>query len=182
MPYCQARRNSSNISPCRASTLLNMTKKNIVVLAISFLAVAAVYYYLYRDSFRKPHIQISHTFRPSAYALMHQNPANPSDDPPEYVIFGMEHEYRLTSIKVVSIPELQTNKYAHPVWEMISDSNSVPTRTFTYGRRIRGMHPTVKGAKADPLESNVPYRLFVEAGKITGQHDFTITEENHLAQ
>src|ERR1700757_3815132 len=173
MPVTPALCDYSNISPYRASTLLNMTKKNIIVLAVSFLAVVAVYYYLYRDSFRKVHIQLSHTFRPSAYALMHRAPGNTDEEPPEYVIFVMEHEYKLTSVKVVSIPELTTNKYAHPVWELISDSNSIPTRTFTYGKRISGMHPTVKGAKAEPLDMNVPYRLFVESGKISGQHDFT---------
>jgi hypothetical protein len=159
-----------------------MSKKNIILLAVSFLAVAAFYYYIYKDSFHKAHIQLSHTFRSSAWALAHRDPNASTDDPVKTVIFGMERDYQLTSVKIISVPELETNKYAHPIWELISDSNSVPTRAFTYGMRIRGMHPPVKGAQPAALDLNVPYRLFVEAGKMKGEHDFTITPENHVAQ
>jgi hypothetical protein len=153
-----------------------MSKKNAIVLAVSFLAVAAFYLYLYRDSFHKPHIQISHTFRPSAWALSH--PPGTDDEPVRTVMFGMEHDYRLTSIKVLVLSDLETNKYSHPIWDMISDSNSAPTRAFAYGGHIKGMHPSVKGAKPAELDLNVPYRLIVQAGNINGQHDFTLTEDN----
>lgn len=156
-----------------------MTKKNIITLAVSFLAVAAVYYYMYRDYFRKPHIQLSHTFRETPYTRR-RTPAG--EEPAKAVIFGLNGQYRLTSIKVVSVPELQTNKYPHPVWELTSDSNSIPTKVFVYGIPIRGMHPKVKGAKADELDPNIPYRLFVAAGNLKGEHDFRITPEGQPAQ
>jgi len=158
-----------------------MSKKNIIVLTVTFLAVAGFYCYLYRDSFRKGNIQITHTIRPRPYALMHRQPnAVPSDDI-NMITFRLDQPYKLTAIKVVAIPELETNKYAHPVWELTSDSNSVAIPAFAYGMRIRGMRPAVKGAQPAQLTTNVPYRLFVKAGSVTGEHDFTITEENRLA-
>jgi hypothetical protein len=35
------------------------------------------------------------------------------------------------------------------------------------------MRPAVKGATPDPLEPGVKYRLFIEAGKLKAEHDFT---------
>lgn len=152
-----------------------MSKKNFIVLAASFLAVAAFYFYLYRDSFHKEHIQISHTIRPTTWALTHPNDS--SDQPTRSVSFGFEHSYKLTSVKVLVVAELETNKYAHPVWDLISESNSVPMKGIVYGMHIRGMHPSVKGARPAELASNVPYRLIVEAGNMTGEHDFTLTDD-----
>ena len=54
----------------------------------------------------------------------------------------------------------------------MSDSNSVPTKDFAYGAPIKGMHPAVKEATADPLEAGVPYRLVIEAGAVKVEHDF----------
>jgi hypothetical protein len=157
-----------------------MSKKNFIVLAVTFLAVAGFYFYLYRDSFRKENIQISHTIRPQARALV--RPAAGQDDAINVITFRLGRDYRLTSVKVIPVPELQTNQYAHPVWELLSDSNSIPLQAFSYGMHIRGMHPAVKGEQPSALAFNTPYRLFVEAGPIKGQHDFTVTEESHLAQ
>ena len=157
-----------------------MSKKNIIVLTVTFLAVAGLYFYLYRDSFRKENIQISHTIRPTERALTH--PAAGEDTPINVITFRLGRDYRLTSVKVIPVPELETNQYAHPVWELLSDSNSAPLQAFSYGMHIRGMHPAVKGAQPGTLALNTPYRLFVEAGPIKGQHDFTVTGENRLAQ
>jgi hypothetical protein len=159
-----------------------MTKKNTILLAAVFLAVAALYFYLYKDSFRKAGIQISHTIRPNPAALMRRSPDAAAGDNNNMITFRLDRAYKLTEVKVVSIPELATNKYAHPLWELTSDSNSVATPAFAYGMRIRGMHPAVKGAVPSPLLPNVPYRLFLQAGSITGEHDFAITEENHISQ
>jgi len=159
-----------------------MSKKNSVILAVTFLAVAGFYLYLYSDSFRKENIQISHTIRPNSRALTHPAANAGEDDPINVITFRLGHDYRLTSVKVVSVPELETNQYAHPLWELVSDSNSVPLQSFSYGMRIRGMHPSVKGERAAALAFNTPYRLMIEAGRLKGQHDFTVTEENRLAQ
>ena len=39
---------------------------------------------------------------------------------------------------------------------------------------LRGLKPAVVGVRPQPLETNVTYRLFVEAGKIKGEHDFKL--------
>ena len=78
----------------------------------------------------------------------------------------------MTCVKVIPLSEIQTNKYPHPIWHLVSDSNSVPTKDFSYGASIAGMHPAVREALPDPLEPGVNYRLIVEAGLFKGQHDF----------
>ena len=154
-----------------------MSKKNILILSIAAIAVGGVYFYLFKDYFRRPVIQISHTIRPSMAALFHKGKSAVTvDEGSDDVIFGLNGDYKLTSIKIVSETELLTNKFAHPLWEMVSDSNSVPIRVFAYGMHIRGMHPTVKGAVATALTNNTPYHLFVEAGRLKGEHTFTIPE------
>jgi hypothetical protein len=160
-----------------------MSKKNVLLLAACFLAVAGFYFYLYKDSFGKPVIQISHTIRPKGWSPRRRiTPASPDQEATDVVTFRLGGEYKLTSIKVISIPELTTNKYAEPVWELASDSNSVPTQAFSYGLRIRGMHPRVKGQQPVPLAPNTPYRLFVQAGYLRGEHDFTIKEDTIASQ
>ena len=89
------------------------------------------------------------------------------------VKFTLSRRYQLTSIKVVSVTALESNKYASPVWELKSDSNSVPIEFFNYGQGIRGMKPAIKGARAEPLDHGAKYRLFVQAGSLKAQHDFT---------
>jgi hypothetical protein len=156
-----------------------MTKKELATVALIVLIVASFFAYLYRDSFRKPVIQIFHTFRPRS-ATRTRRPPDAPDGQIKSLIFGMGADYKLTSVKVISLNELATNKYAHPVWELSSDSNSVPLKAFSYGSPISGMHPAVKNAAPDPLLPNVPYRLLIEAGSLKGQHDFTITDDNQL--
>jgi hypothetical protein len=55
---------------------------------------------------------------------------------------------------------------------LLSDSNSLPIKDFTYGMRIPGMRPAFKGTAPDPLEPGIKYRLLVEAGKQKIAHDF----------
>ena len=90
------------------------------------------------------------------------------------VAFGIDRECKLTDVKVLAVAELATNKYALPVWHLVSDSNSIPVKGFNYGEHIRGMRPQIKGARPDALESNATYRLLVQAKGQKGQHDFKI--------
>lgn len=90
------------------------------------------------------------------------------------VNFDLGYAYRLTSLKVVSVSALESNKYALASWELKSDSNSVPIKMFSYGERIRGMKPIVSNATPEPLTPGATYRLLVEAGSQKAQHDFTI--------
>ena len=80
------------------------------------------------------------------------------------------------SLKVIPLSDIQTNKYPHPIWQLVSDSNSVPVKDLVYGMRIQGMRPAVQGASADPLEPGVSYRLLIEANGLKAEHDFTPEE------
>ncbi|MDB6125625.1 MAG: hypothetical protein JWQ71_4618 [Pedosphaera sp.] len=151
-----------------------MTKKNIIVLTIAFLAVAGIYFYLYKDYFTTPNIQILHTIRPKPT----RGPA--TGEAQEVIAFGLGREYKLTSIKVVPTLAMETNKYPHPVWELTSKSNSVPLKAFIYGGKIKGMHPPVQGSQPEPLVPNIPYTLLVEAGSVKGEHHFKISEDSRV--
>jgi hypothetical protein len=90
------------------------------------------------------------------------------------VNFSLGTAYQLTDVKVVSVSALASNKYALPAWELKSDSNSAPTKIFSYGQRIHGMKPTVSNARPDPLIPGESYRLFVEAGNHKAEYDFKL--------
>jgi hypothetical protein len=147
-----------------------MTKKNWLLLALA-LGLGVIYVRYFTGWFRPPTIHIAHTSR---NLRSRAQPANAS--PP--LNFGLNQQYRLTEITVVPLAIWQTNPSVSPVWHLISDSNSVPVRVFSYGQGIRGMKPAVAGSRAQPLETNVAYRLFVIAGKAKGQHDFKVNPGN----
>ena|SRR5688572_20663361 len=148
-----------------------MSKTKIILVVFSIIALVAFSFYLNRDSFASETIQISHRVSPWLKSPRTKR-ASDLGDP---VTFTLSGYYRLTSLKVVFASEIETNKYAHPIWELKSESNSVPTSSFVYGSGIRGMHPAVKGARPDPLVPGVQYRLLVTTDKDKpAQHDFCI--------
>lgn len=112
-------------------------------------------------------IHFSNWFKPKALLIAHNERFGS-------VNFTLGNPYRLTSIKVVSVSALESNKYALPVWELKSDSNSVPVKLFSYGEHIRGMKPPVSNARPEPLVPGETYRLFVDTGSLKAQHDFTL--------
>ena len=144
-----------------------MQKKTLTQLAI-LLVLAAVYVIFFSGWFRSQPLVIHSYARVSSYAMRSRRPAPPQ------LIFGFEDKMRLTEVKAVSLADLATNANPPPVWHLISDSNSLPVDSFRYGQTLRGMRPAVTGARAMMLESNQVYRLFVRAGKLRGQHDFTL--------
>ena len=150
-----------------------MTTKSIV-LTLIVIALAGFYVYM-SDWFTKPTIQIIYTRRAGTVSRI------PRDDNAEVypVSFSFNKKYRVTSAKVVSASEFATNKYAHPLWHVISDSNSLPTKVLIYGTTPRGMKPEVPGAKPQPLQPNVNYLLFVEAREASGKIDFQTSEVVH---
>jgi len=146
-----------------------MTRKNWMLIALAAL-LGGISLYLNKDWFGKDSIQISHRCRPGSIGLSGRG--RPDDSLVNPVLFLCNHRLKFTSIKVIPVSDIETNKYPHPIWYLVSDSNSVPTKTFYYGLRIKGMRPDVKGAIPDPLEPGVPYRLLVQAGSFKGEHDF----------
>jgi hypothetical protein len=143
-----------------------MTKKNLLLIFL-VLGLAVVYAVWFTNWFRPVTVRISHTSRESRINLRRGN-MQPS------LIFRVSPQMRFTDVKVVSLADYETNKNVVPVWHLVSESNSIPVQDFTYGEFIRGMHPAFKGVRAEPLQTNVTYRLFVASGKMTGQHDFEL--------
>lgn len=149
-----------------------MKKQQLLLLAVG-LALAGLFLYINQDWFSRNKIRIYHRNAPArALGPRRGRPANAA--PPPSIFFGFDRKLTLTSIKVIPVGDIETNKYPHPIWEMISDSNSVPTAGFVYGMNVPGMKPAVKGATADPLEPGVKYRLIIETGPLKAEHDFTI--------
>jgi hypothetical protein len=147
-----------------------MTRKNCILIALALL-LGAFSLYLNRDWFAKDTIQIfsrSLPPRPMPGGRKRPEPA-PAVNP---ITFGFTRSLKLTELKVVPVSDIETNKYPHPIWHLVSDSNSVPVRELSYGIPIRGMRPSVKGATAYPLDPGAKYRLFVESPGFKGEHDF----------
>jgi hypothetical protein len=142
-----------------------MEKKNTLLVAV-LLVLVSVYLIFFTDWFRPRVIKLFYTTRQIEYYR-----ARP--DLP-YVLFGLEGSYRLTEVKVMSLDDLKGNPGAQPQWHLIGKPSSVPIKMFTYGERIHGMKPAMKGEDAAALATNEVYRLFVAAGRAKGQIDFKI--------
>jgi len=91
------------------------------------------------------------------------------------MMFDFDRKLAFTSIEIYPVSELETNAdLPHPAWHLVGGTNPIPTKGFIYDENpaTLGMRPAVEGVEADPLESGVKYRLFIEAGKIKAQRDF----------
>jgi hypothetical protein len=144
-----------------------MTTKYWLLLGLAVL-LGGFSLYLNKDWFAADNIQLMHRSRPARGAFARRND-NPLIDP---LSFWFDRKVKLTSLKVIPVFDIETNRYPQAVWSLISDSNSLPIKEFTYGMRIPGMRPALSGSNPDPLEPGVKYRLFVEVGKQKVQHDF----------
>jgi hypothetical protein len=148
-----------------------MTKSTVLLIVI-LVAMAGAYAYWFTDWFRPATIQILAQVRPSRAV----KPGAPGYAATYPVSFAFDRKLELTELKVVSVEDEATNKFPHSLWHMISDSNSVPTKAILYGQWLRGMKSKVPRARAEPLEPDVKYRLYVAAGKYKGQIDFRTAE------
>lgn len=147
-----------------------MEKKQWLLLAV-FVLLAAIYIFAFTNWGRHPAMQISHT------AISQFNRVGPhvraGNLNTAIMSFNLDRPYRFTEIKVVRLADWQTNKSSLPLWHLVSDSNSVPTKRFYYGLAIGGMKSVVPNTWAKPLETNVTYRLFLTTGSVKGQDDFS---------
>jgi hypothetical protein len=150
-----------------------MTRKIWLLIAVAIL-LGAFSIYLNKDWFAKDNIQIYHRSRPARVLALRRKRVQ-DDSLVDPIVFGFDRQLKLTSLKVIPTSDIQTNKFPHPIWHLISESNSVPTKDFTYGASIKGMHSAVKGATPDLLEPGVAYRLYIETGTIKKEHDFVPT-------
>ena len=158
-----------------------MTKKQLVLVLVVLVALIAYVRY-FTDWFTPDSIQIVHTLRGPMPSKRPRARGADENQNVNTVAFSLNGKFELTEVKVVSVTELATNKYAHAVWHLITDSNSVPKKGFVYGESIQGMRLKMAGVRAEPLEPGVPYRLMLTAGDIKGEHDFKTTERAHASQ
>ena len=147
-----------------------MTRKQWLLIALAVL-LGGISFYLNKDWFAKDDIQIFHRSRPGGAGFF-RRAKRPDTAAVNPVFFTFDRKLKLTSLKVIPVKEIETNKYPHPIWHLVSDSNSVPINDLVYGMKIPGMRPSVKGATADPLEPGVNYRLLIEAGPLRAGHNF----------
>jgi hypothetical protein len=148
--------------PGRLPTLNKMTKKTWTLLTLA-IALGALYVARFTDLGRQERIQINVAIRPVRLN------AGPDDVLP--VIFGLDREWPLTSVRVAPLSEA-TNAKPKCVWQLATKKASEPVRGFAYGEKIGGMD-FVAGVAPGKLEAGVTYRLEVEAGRAKGQADFT---------
>jgi hypothetical protein len=146
-----------------------MNRMTVVLIVIAVL-LGCAYLYFFSDLFASERIQIIPQPRTTT-ALRAGRPKSAVAP----ISFTLDGSYRLTSVKVVDLTTYKTNKFAPPLWYLVSPSNSVPTRGFTYGQTIRGMKPKYTNSTTRRLEPNMTYRLFIEAGKAKGEQDFRAT-------
>ena len=135
-----------------------MRKKEIIWIGV-LLILFGLYAHFFTHWFERPQIRIDVSLRPSRRAGA---PVFP-------VAFTLDGDYKLTSLKVIPLEEGKSSPQASPVWHLVSDSNSVPTRAFRYGQNIRGMRPALKDVRPDPLTPGVVYKLVLAAGNLTGE-------------
>ena len=149
-----------------------MSPRKLILSLIAVLGLGGLCLYMNRDWFASEPIQISHRVSPWL-ASRGRGPGDTRRGNP--VVFSFDKYHRFSSIKVFVAADMTNNKYPHAIWDLVSESNSVPMASFVYGSRISGMRPAVKGTWADPLQPGVKYRLVVEIGDRQAQHDFTAT-------
>src|SRR5262249_19689375 len=109
-----------------------MFKRPTVFLAL-FAVIGGVFAYANSDWFKRRPVQTAHRF----YAFGGR--FDSSGVAP--LMFEFDRRLKLTSIKVVPRSDSSSSKSVHPLWHLVSDSGSTPTRGFLYGMDVPGMHP-----------------------------------------
>jgi len=143
--------------------------KNGIVLSIIAVILGTCYVCFFTDWFKKETIQIIPTIRPNRPGTAQRNPDREQVYP---VTFALDGKYKLTSVKVVAAADMATNNYPVPLWHLVSDSNSIPTKSIFYGYPIKGMKAAVPRARPEPLAPDVDYVLMLEAGSAKGRTNF----------
>ena|ERR1700733_14371915 len=142
---------------------IGLMQKKEMTWTVVLVALIGVSLLVNRNHFAKAQMIINPSLRPARRADATVWP----------VFFALNDDFRLTSVKVLPFDGDKFDPLARPVWHLVSDSNSVPTRAFRYGQSIQGMKPALKDVRPDALEPGVVYRILVEAGSVTASKDFS---------
>jgi hypothetical protein len=141
-----------------------MTKKSFILLLVA-LGLATTYAYYFTDWINPPLIQIYAQVRPLIQG-------GQSSRAFATVIFTLDGKYNLTSVELIPVSGLATNRHPTPLWNLVRYTNTPPVHGFAYGASIRGLRPVIPQSRPEPLELGVNYRLLVAAGRARGHIDF----------
>ena len=145
-----------------------MSKKNWFLIGI-VVVLAGIYIVFFTEWFKPQTVKIFHTSRkvaaPRRGSYAEAMPG---------LIFGLSRSLTLTDVKVISLNDPPAGQKSVPLWHLVANSNAVPVKSFYYGQYIRGLKPAIPGSRPEPLATNIPYRLIIEAGKVRGEHDFEL--------
>jgi hypothetical protein len=147
-----------------------MTKKNTFLLVLAFLLVG-FFLYLNRDWFITEKVEVTHRAGPPL-RFSRFGPPNDTRKAVTPLFFEFNRKLKLTSVKVIPVSDIETNKYPHPIWDLAPIYRPVATKGFEYGAEIPGMKATVSGAIPGTLEPGVKYRLLLQAGSLKVEYDF----------
>jgi hypothetical protein len=140
-----------------------MFSKQTLLIGLATL-LAGIYIYFFTDWINRPRIQI----------IAQTRPIQPRGQTAKVypVSFLLDGNYKLSSVKVVLLSAYQTNRLTVPLWYLIAHTNTPSIEGFLYGQRIAGMRAWKTNTAPQQLEPNTVYRLFVQAGRASGQIDF----------
>lgn len=148
-----------------------MTRKQWMLIAL-VAVLGGLSLYLNRDWFAGENIHVYHRSLPARAGLFKRKRAATDDSLVNPVLFGFDRKLKLTSVQVIPVSDIETNKYPHAIWYLVSDSNSVPVKDLTYGVPVKGMHPKISDTIPDQLQPGERYRLLIETASLKAQHDF----------
>jgi hypothetical protein len=143
-----------------------MQKKEFMWIAL-LIVLAFLYVHFFTNWFTKGQLVIRASRRPAMNA----------DAAVESIVFTLNGQYQLKSLQVFELEDGKFNPRGHQLWHLISDSNSAPTQLIVYGHSVHGMKLAPDNKAAEDLQPDVPYRLLVTAGSLSGFTDFKTTAE-----
>jgi hypothetical protein len=143
---------------------------------VALLLVIGVYICCFSHWGEKREIQVVASVRPVRQPRR-RGAAPPTNGPAFQVVFTLDAYYKLTGIEVAPLDRNHPDAAQPPLWKLVSRSNSVPVKLFTYGQLINGMQPYLPSAQPDPLVPGAIYRIEVSAGNLKGASlPFTIPD------
>lgn len=98
------------------------------------------------------------------------------------VVFALDGEYRLTTVRVIEDEPSAPGRKPLIVWNLVSETNSAPTKALLYGKIPRGMRLKDERDKPAKLKPGVTYRLELTAGRYQGQVKFQAKETEPPAE
>lgn len=140
--------------------------RNTIILSSALLLLGGLYAWQFTDWFVEGRIQIRINSRPGILAN-DPNLALP-------IIFGLDRDYALDQVLVVSLASQTTNRQPLAVWELKrrpGSSHPTKIRGFAYSAELEGLEST-RGTPPIPLQPGIPYRIEVVSGRLRGTADF----------